>query len=70
MLLLTCFSWFPEVIFLGDALCKIDSSDPTVISAIIDKYNQQTYWKNHSAYHQLGYLSQLQLFLIDEELYV
>ncbi|KAJ0111013.1 hypothetical protein Patl1_00010 [Pistacia atlantica] len=38
---------------LEEALCKIDSSDPTVISEIIDKYTQQPYLKDHSAYHRM-----------------
>jgi 3-hydroxyisobutyryl-CoA hydrolase len=38
---------------LEEALCKIDSSDPAIISAVIDEYSQQPYMKEKSAYHRL-----------------
>ncbi|XP_044492522.1 3-hydroxyisobutyryl-CoA hydrolase 1-like [Mangifera indica] len=38
---------------LEEALCKIDSTDPAVISEIIDKYSEQPYLKDHSAYHRM-----------------
>ena len=38
---------------LEEALCKVDSSDPAIISAVIDKYSQQPYMKEQSAYHRL-----------------
>jgi 3-hydroxyisobutyryl-CoA hydrolase len=38
---------------LEEALCKVDSSDPAIISAIIDEYSQQPYLKEQSAYHRL-----------------
>ena len=37
---------------LEEALCKVDSSDPAIISAIIDEYSQQPYLKEQSAYHR------------------
>ncbi|KAL0007387.1 hypothetical protein SO802_008889 [Lithocarpus litseifolius] len=39
---------------LEEALCKVDSSDPTIISAVIDEYSQQPYMKEQSAYHRLN----------------
>ncbi|GMY22880.1 3-hydroxyisobutyryl-CoA hydrolase 1-like, partial [Fagus crenata] len=39
---------------LEEALCKIDSSDPAIISAVIDEYSQQPYMKEKSAYHRLN----------------
>ncbi|GMY17551.1 3-hydroxyisobutyryl-CoA hydrolase 1-like isoform X1 [Fagus crenata] len=39
---------------LEEALCKVDSSDPAIISAIIDEYSQQPYLKEQSAYHRLN----------------
>ncbi|KAJ4825846.1 3-hydroxyisobutyryl-CoA hydrolase 1 [Turnera subulata] len=38
---------------LEAALCKVDSSDETTISAIIDQYSQQPYLEDGSAYHRL-----------------
>ena len=38
---------------LEEALCKVDSSDPAIISAVIDEYSQQPYMKEQSAYHRL-----------------
>jgi 3-hydroxyisobutyryl-CoA hydrolase len=38
---------------LEEQLCKVDSSDPAIISAIIDEYSQQPYLKEKSAYHRL-----------------
>ncbi|KAK2650927.1 hypothetical protein Ddye_018416 [Dipteronia dyeriana] len=37
---------------LEETLCKVDSSDPTIVSTIIDKFSQQPYLKDHSAYHR------------------
>jgi 3-hydroxyisobutyryl-CoA hydrolase len=37
---------------LEEALHKIDSSDPAIISAIIDEYSQKPYLKDQSAYHR------------------
>ncbi|XP_050282742.1 3-hydroxyisobutyryl-CoA hydrolase 1-like isoform X2 [Quercus robur] len=39
---------------LEEALCKVDSSDPAIISAVIDEYSQQPYMKEQSAYHRLN----------------
>ncbi|KAK3195303.1 hypothetical protein Dsin_026613 [Dipteronia sinensis] len=38
---------------LEETLCKVDSSDPTIVSAIIDKFSQQPYLKDHSTYHRM-----------------
>uniref|UniRef100_A0A2N9I635 3-hydroxyisobutyryl-CoA hydrolase n=1 Tax=Fagus sylvatica TaxID=28930 RepID=A0A2N9I635_FAGSY len=38
---------------LEKALCKVDSSDPAIISAVIDEYSQQPYMTEQSAYHRL-----------------
>ncbi|KAG7945962.1 hypothetical protein I3843_14G014100 [Carya illinoinensis] len=38
---------------LEEALHKLDSSDPAIVSATIDKYSQQPYLKEQSAYHRL-----------------
>ncbi|XP_062175217.1 3-hydroxyisobutyryl-CoA hydrolase 1-like isoform X1 [Alnus glutinosa] len=38
---------------LEEALHKLDSSDPPIISAIIDEYSQKPYLKEQSAYHRL-----------------
>lgn len=35
---------------LEEALCKVDSSDPTVISKIIDSYSQKPHLKPKSAF--------------------
>ncbi|KAJ0051986.1 hypothetical protein Pint_00010 [Pistacia integerrima] len=50
---LLVFLGYQRLSSLEEALCKIDSSDPTVISEIIDKYTQQPYLKDHSAYHRM-----------------
>lgn len=39
---------------LEEALCKADSSDPVIISKIIDEYSQQPFLKEQSAYHRLN----------------
>ncbi|KAK7859528.1 3-hydroxyisobutyryl-coa hydrolase 1 [Quercus suber] len=39
---------------LEEALCKVDSSDPAIISAVIDEYSQQPYMKEQSAYYRLN----------------
>ncbi|KAH9788904.1 3-hydroxyisobutyryl-CoA hydrolase 1 [Citrus sinensis] len=36
---------------LEEALYKVNSSDPAVISAVIDKFSLEPYLKDHSAYH-------------------
>ncbi|XP_030961779.1 3-hydroxyisobutyryl-CoA hydrolase 1-like isoform X2 [Quercus lobata] len=38
---------------LEEALCKVDSSDPAIISAVINEYSKQPYMKEKSAYHRL-----------------
>ncbi|KAJ6680733.1 3-HYDROXYISOBUTYRYL-COA HYDROLASE 1 [Salix purpurea] len=38
---------------LEEALVNLDSSDPAMISAIIDEYSERPYLKGKSAYHQL-----------------
>jgi hypothetical protein len=38
--------------WLEKALCKVDSSDPAIISAVIDEYSQQPYMTEQSAYHR------------------
>lgn len=39
---------------LEEALCKVDSSDPAIISTVIDEYSQQPYMKEQSAYYRLN----------------
>ncbi|XP_024022213.1 3-hydroxyisobutyryl-CoA hydrolase 1 [Morus notabilis] len=39
---------------LEEALCKVDSSDPAIISGIIDKYSQQPNLKDKSSYLRLN----------------
>ncbi|KAK9273979.1 hypothetical protein L1049_018793 [Liquidambar formosana] len=39
---------------LEEALCKVNSSDPAIISATIDKYSQQPYLKEQSSCHWLA----------------
>ena len=38
---------------LEEALCKVDSSDPAIISAVINEYSKQPYMKEKTAYHRL-----------------
>jgi 3-hydroxyisobutyryl-CoA hydrolase len=38
---------------LEEALCKVDSSDPTIISSIIDEYSEKPYLKEKNSYHGL-----------------
>lgn len=38
---------------LEEDLCKVDSSDPAIISEIIDKYSEQPHLKEKSAYFRL-----------------
>ncbi|KAI3940719.1 hypothetical protein MKW98_030038 [Papaver atlanticum] len=38
---------------LNEALNKVNTSDPVVISAIIDKFSEQPHLKERSAYHRL-----------------
>ncbi|XP_059633759.1 3-hydroxyisobutyryl-CoA hydrolase 1-like [Cornus florida] len=38
---------------LEEALCKLDSSDPLVVSAAIDQFSEQPRLKDKSAYHRL-----------------
>ncbi|KAF3447588.1 hypothetical protein FNV43_RR12775 [Rhamnella rubrinervis] len=38
---------------LEEALCKVNSSDPAIISSIIDEYSQQPFLREKSAYHRL-----------------
>jgi len=38
---------------LEEALCKVETSDPNVVSAIIDKYSEQPFLKDDSVYHRL-----------------
>lgn len=37
---------------LEEALCKVNSSDPAIISSIIDEYSQQPFLREKSAYHR------------------
>ncbi|XP_075646903.1 3-hydroxyisobutyryl-CoA hydrolase 1-like isoform X2 [Castanea sativa] len=39
---------------LEEALCKVDSSDPAIISAVINEYSKQPYMKEKSAYRRLN----------------
>ncbi|KAF3535148.1 hypothetical protein F2Q69_00025452 [Brassica cretica] len=43
-------------------LCRVDSSDPTVVSAILDAYTQNPHLKQQSAYHRQVYMI-ISLFL-------
>ncbi|KAK9202642.1 hypothetical protein WN944_017854 [Citrus x changshan-huyou] len=38
---------------LEEALYKVNSSDPAIISAVIDKFSLEPYLKDHSAYHRM-----------------
>lgn len=38
---------------LEESLCKVETSDPTAVSAIIDKYSEQPSLKEDSVYHRL-----------------
>lgn len=44
---------------LEEALCKANSSDPAIISSIIDEYSQQPSLKEQSAYRRLVFYLQL-----------
>lgn len=39
---------------LEEALCEVDSSDPTTVSAIIDKYSEQPVLKGDSVCRRLA----------------
>ncbi|KAF2597490.1 hypothetical protein F2Q68_00012586, partial [Brassica cretica] len=43
-------------------LCRVDSSDPTLVSAILDAYTQNPHLKQQSAYHRQVYMI-ISLFL-------
>nr|POE92005.1 3-hydroxyisobutyryl-coa hydrolase 1 [Quercus suber] len=43
--------------FLEEALCKVDSSDPAIIFAVINEYSKQPYMKEKSAYHRLNVIN-------------
>ncbi|KAL6981470.1 3-hydroxyisobutyryl-CoA hydrolase [Sarracenia purpurea var. burkii] len=43
---------------LEEALCKVNSSDPAIISATIDDFSQQPSLKVKSAYHRLDIINQ------------
>lgn len=43
-----------KLISLEEALCKVESSDPAAVSAIIDKYTEQPILKEDSAYQRLA----------------
>lgn len=38
---------------LEESLCKVETSDPAAVSAIIDKYSEQPFLKEDSVYHRL-----------------
>lgn len=42
---------------LEEALCKVSSSNPAIISSIIDEYSQKPHLKEQSAYHRLVFKS-------------
>jgi hypothetical protein len=41
---------------LEESLCKVETSDPVVVSSIIDKYSEQPALKADSVYHRLVYI--------------
>lgn len=52
--LLMCFSIIGQKLsLLEEALCKVDSIDPAIISEIIDEYSEKPYLKEQSSYHRL-----------------
>ncbi|KAL5098646.1 hypothetical protein RYX36_002973 [Vicia faba] len=42
---------------LEESLCKVETSDPAVVSAIIDKYSEQVSLKEGSVYHRMDLIS-------------
>jgi len=42
---------------LEESLCKVETSDPAIVSAIIDKYSEQPFLKEDSVYHRLVCIS-------------
>lgn len=49
---------------LEEALCKVDSSDPAIISGIIDKYSQQPNLKDKSSYLRLEFTLQYLICIV------
>ncbi|XP_014516624.1 3-hydroxyisobutyryl-CoA hydrolase 1 isoform X1 [Vigna radiata var. radiata] len=42
---------------LEEALCKVETSDPNAVSAIIDKYSEQPFLKDDSVYHRMDVIN-------------
>ncbi|CAI8600545.1 unnamed protein product [Vicia faba] len=42
---------------LEESLCKVETSDPAVVSAIIDKYSEQVSLKEGSVYHRMDLIN-------------
>lgn len=42
---------------LEESLCKVETSDPTIVSAIIDKYSEQPSLKKDSVYHRMDVIN-------------
>ncbi|KAK7286715.1 hypothetical protein RJT34_21916 [Clitoria ternatea] len=42
---------------LEESLCKVETSDPTAVSAIIDKYSEQPFLKEDSVYHRMDVIN-------------
>lgn len=47
---------------LEESLCKVETSDPAVVSAIIDKYSKKVSLKEDSVYHRLVFVCFLYCF--------
>lgn len=52
--LATHFVPLEKLSVLEEALCKVNTSDPRIVSAIIDKFSQQPLLKEKSSYHRLN----------------
>ncbi|XP_020216074.1 3-hydroxyisobutyryl-CoA hydrolase 1 [Cajanus cajan] len=42
---------------LEEALCKVETSDPNAVSAIINKYSEQPFLKEDSVYHRMAVIN-------------
>ncbi|KAL5073433.1 hypothetical protein RYX36_012417 [Vicia faba] len=55
--LATHFVSSSKLSLLEESLCKVETSDPAVVSAIIDKYSEQVSLKEGSVYHRMDLIN-------------
>lgn len=46
-----------KLLLLEESLCKVETSDPAAVSAIIDKYSEQPFLKEDSFYHRMDLIN-------------